>query len=77
MILNLSNQSCDVPIRDLIVAGWTGRDRAAVDRHIKELAELGVKPPARTPIFYRVATSLLTTSDAVDVNCRDSTGEVE
>jgi hypothetical protein len=77
MILNLSNQSCDVPIRDLIVAGWTGRDRAAVDRHIKELAELGVKPPARTPIFYRVATSLLTTSDAVDVIGRDSTGEVE
>jgi hypothetical protein len=77
MILNLSNQSCDVPIRNLIIAGWTGRDRAAVDRHIRELAELGVTPPARTPIFYRVAASLVTTSDAVDVIGTDSTGEVE
>ena len=77
MTLNLSNQWCDVPVRDLIIAGWTGRNTHAVEKHIKELAELGVKPPARTPIFYRVAASLLTTSDAVDVVGRDSTGEVE
>src|SRR5687768_15705876 len=77
MNLSLSAQWCDVPVRDLIIAGWTGRDRAAVDRHIRELAELGVRPPARTPIFYRVAASLLTTSAAVDVIGRESTGEVE
>jgi hypothetical protein len=51
--------------------------QAAVDMHIRELAELGVTPPARTPIFYRVAASLLTTAAAVDVVGIDSTGEVE
>jgi len=68
---------CDVPVGDLVIAGWTGRDKAAVDMHIRELAELGVRPPARTPIFYRVAASLLTTEESVDVIGMDSTGEVE
>jgi hypothetical protein len=68
---------CDVPVRDLVIAGWTGRDRAAVEKHIRELAELGVAPPARTPIFYRVGASLLTTSPEVDVMGTDSSGEVE
>ena len=67
----------EVPVRDLVIAGWTGRDQAAVERHIRELVELGVAPPSRTPIFYRVAASLLTTADAVDVIGTDSTGEVE
>jgi hypothetical protein len=68
---------CDVAVRDLVVAGWTGRDQAAVEMHIRELAELGVAPPSHVPIFYRVATSLLTTATAVDVIGTDSTGEVE
>ena len=29
----------------LIIAGWTGRDRAAVDHHIAEFAALGVPRP--------------------------------
>ena len=37
----------------LVIAGWTGRDEAALRKHIKELAEIGVKPPRTTPIFYR------------------------
>jgi hypothetical protein len=67
----------EVTVRDLVIAGWTGRNRAAVEKHIKELAELGVTPPARTPIFYRVGASLLTTAAAVDVIGREATGEVE
>jgi hypothetical protein len=68
---------CEVPVRNLVIAGWTGRDRAAVAMHIRELAELGVAPPSRVPIFYRVAASLMTTSATVDVIGTDSTGEVE
>jgi len=71
------DRSCEAPVRDLVIAGWTGRDRAAVEKHIRELAELGVTPPSRTPIFYRVAASLVTTADEVEVIGRDSTGEVE
>ena len=43
----------------LIMAGWTGRDRAAVDHHIAELAALGVPGPTRIPTFYRLDPALL------------------
>ena len=33
-------------VQQFIVAGWTGRDAAAVQHHIDELAAIGVKPPA-------------------------------
>src|SRR6478752_6414465 len=42
------------PVNELVIAGWTGRDEAALRKHIRELEEIGVKPPKTTPIFYRV-----------------------
>ncbi|MEO9527100.1 MAG: DUF2848 family protein, partial [Roseibium sp.] len=39
----------------LIVAGWTGRDRAAVDHHIEELAAIGVPTPSSVPLYYQWA----------------------
>lgn len=44
----------------LVVAGWTGRDRAAIEHHIDELARLGVPRPSTVPLYYRLAHSLLT-----------------
>jgi hypothetical protein len=64
-------------VEDLVVAGWTGRDVAALERHIAELAAIGVKRPRTTPIFYRVAASLLTTDDAIHVLGEHTSGEVE
>jgi len=64
-------------IEDLVIAGWTGRDAAAVEKHIVELEAIGVKRPSRTPIFYRAAASLLTTAGAIQVAGDDSSGEVE
>ena len=61
----------------LVIAGWTGRDVAAVEAHIAELEHLGVKRPKTTPIFYRVASALLTTDAAIEVAGGDSSGEVE
>jgi hypothetical protein len=66
-----------IKIQNAVVAGWTGRDAAAVEKHIVELEELGVKRPTSTPIFYRVAASRLTTQDSVEVSGNDSSGEVE
>jgi hypothetical protein len=60
-----------------VIAGWTGRDAAAVEKHIKELEALGVKRPATTPIFYRVAASRLTTDDSIEVMGSASSGEAE
>ncbi len=66
-----------VPIDDAVVAGWTGRDAAAVEKHIRELELLGVKRPATTPIFYRVSAARLTTDAEIEVVGEQSGGEVE
>jgi 2-keto-4-pentenoate hydratase/2-oxohepta-3-ene-1,7-dioic acid hydratase in catechol pathway len=64
-------------VQRLIIAGWTGRDAAAVQHHIEELQALGVKPPATVPTFYPLAASLLTTDDVLEVPRDDSSGETE
>lgn len=64
-------------ISTLVIAGWTGRDREAVDHHIVELEAIGVRPPREVPMFYRVGATLLTNEDAIDVVGADSSGEVE
>jgi hypothetical protein len=64
-------------VKHLVIAGWTGRDLAALERHIRELEAIGVRRPATTPIFYRVAASLLTTENCIDVLGDHSSGEVE
>jgi hypothetical protein len=61
----------------LVLAGWAGRNQAAVEAHIRELEALGTPRPSRTPVFYRVAASLLTTGDAIEVVGSESSGEVE
>ena len=66
-----------VTVAHLVIAGWTGRDRAAVEKHILELEELGVKRPATTPVFYRASASLLTTDQAIEIPGAASSGEVE
>jgi hypothetical protein len=67
----------DVTIERTIVAGWTGRDPVAVEKHIKELELLGVKRPATTPIFYRVSNARLTTDPTIEAIGDTSGGEVE
>ena len=67
----------DVAIEQAVIAGWTGRDADSVEKHIKELEALGVKRPATTPIFYRVAAARLTTDSAIEVLGEQSSGEVE
>ena len=64
-------------IENLVVAGWTGRNVAALEAHIKELEAIGVKRPKTVPIFYRVACSTLTTATFIEVMADKSSGEVE
>lgn len=64
-------------IRTAVIAGWTGRDKVALEKHIVELEELGVARPASTPIYYRCAAARLTTADVIESTGPDSSGEVE
>ena len=64
-------------IEDLVIAGWTGRDVAALNHHIDELKAIGVPSPSSVPLYYRVATQLLTQADTIEVLGEDTSGEVE
>ena len=61
----------------LVIAGWTGRDAAAVEKHIVELELLGVRRPSRAPIFYAASVSRLTTASEIEVLGPQSSGEAE
>jgi Protein of unknown function (DUF2848) len=43
----------------LLVAGFTGRDPQTVERHLAELAELGIAPPPRMPMVFALPNWLL------------------
>jgi Protein of unknown function (DUF2848) len=66
-----------VDIEDLVIAGWTGRDVAALNHHIEELKAIGVQPPSKVPLYYRVAAQMLTQADKIQVLGDDTSGEVE
>jgi len=61
----------------LVCSGWVGRDPAALQAHIDELAKLGIPGPSRVPIYMNFSTYLLTTEDEITVVSSQSSGEVE
>jgi hypothetical protein len=66
-----------VTIDHLVVAGWAGRDEAALRHHVEELAAIGVPRPSAMPVFYRVAAQTLTQAPVLSVLGDDTSGEVE
>jgi hypothetical protein len=64
-------------LQQAVIAGWTARDVAAMEKHIKELEEIGVARPSSTPVYYRVGVARITTADAIQASGPDSSGEVE
>ncbi|WP_088140714.1 DUF2848 domain-containing protein [Achromobacter xylosoxidans] len=67
----------EVELDTLIVAGWAGRDIAAIEHHIEELAAIGVPRPSSVPLYYRIADNQLTQKETVQALGEDSSGEVE
>jgi 4-hydroxyphenylacetate 3-monooxygenase len=61
----------------LVVAGYTGRDQAAVRHHIAELAAIGVPEPDSVPAFYEIEVDRLTTDTTLEVDGSATSGEVE
>ncbi|MBT3549876.1 MAG: DUF2848 domain-containing protein [Rhodospirillaceae bacterium] len=67
----------DANVDQLVIAGWTGRDTAAVEEHIAELEAIGVARPPATPCFYRASASLLTQAPSIQALGANSSGEAE
>lgn len=74
--LVLEDEPATVTVDTLIVAGWTGRDRCAVEAHMAELEVLGVPRPSKAPVFYRVSAARLTTDEVIESTLAAS-GEAE
>lgn len=70
-------QVLGVDLTELVVAGWAGRDRAAIEHHIEELAAIGVPRPSTVPLYYRVAENLMTQAERIQVLGSETSGEVE
>ena len=64
-------------IEQAVIAGWTGRDPVARDKHIAELEAVGIARPATTPIYYRCSARRITMEDQIEVCGEHSSGEVE
>lgn len=77
LALDGSKELITTDINQMVIAGWAGRDQAAIEHHIEELAAIGVPRPSSVPLFYRVASQTLTQRSAIEVVGSESSGEVE
>src|SRR5258708_8682994 len=77
LVQGASARRARVAVTALVIAGWTGRDKAAVEKHIRELEEIGITRPASTPIYYRASASRLTTAEIIEATGTASSGEAE
>src|SRR5262249_12497441 len=77
-VVSLDQQATvSLPVARVLLAGYTGRDRAAVLAHIEELQRLGLAPLPRGRMVYEVPPRLLTTGGSVTVSGAETSGEVE
>ncbi len=72
-----STDVLEVPVRRIVVVGFSGRDPASVEAHMRELAELGARLPERVPIVLELDPSLLAFDSQIDVRGSFTSGEVE
>ena len=64
-------------VRHIVCGGYSSREPAEVERHIKELEGLGIQRPKETPVFFSVASYLATVASAIEVQGPFTSGEVE
>jgi|ERR1035437_9086363 hypothetical protein len=67
----------NVDVDVLLLAGYTGRDQAAVRAHIEELERHGVSAPSIVPTVYAVPATRLSTASRIAVHGERTSGEAE
>ena len=48
-VTDSGEKAVTVPVADLVIAGWTGRDPAAMEAHMAELEAIGSHDPKQLP----------------------------
>lgn len=61
----------------LVVVGYTGADRVAVEEHIAELSAAGVAPPPQVPMYWAMPAAALTQQARIEVPGPATSGEIE
>lgn len=64
-------------VRRLGCLGYSGRQHEDVERHVQELARVGIQRPRQAPAFTAVGASLATVDTAIEVQGPFTSGEVE
>ena len=72
-----TDQTVSFSPRTLIIAGFTGRNKSAVDDHVRELVNQGIQAPESVPSFYLLAPDLLTHANHIEVPTPETSAEVE
>jgi len=72
-----ASKNVALSIEQVLIAGYTGRNRQKVMEHIEELRLLGVAPPARIPTIFVVPPAVMTTEPRVVVSGPRTSGEAE
>lgn len=67
----------DFVVENIYNGGYAGRDQTRVREHIEELALIGVPVPANIPTLYPLANNNLATADAIQVQNKETSGEIE
>lgn len=76
--LNVRGDVVTVAIDRVVNAGYSGRDRESVRKHVDELVEDGIEAPDRVPTTYRVPPGVLRVDPgAIQVVGEDTSGEAE
>ncbi|MDP7623810.1 MAG: DUF2848 domain-containing protein [Rhodospirillales bacterium] len=75
--LQLAGDKIDYVLDNIIIGGLTGIDVEAIEKHLDELAEIGVTRPSSIPLFFRAAADMVSTADDIQVLGEDTSGEAE
>lgn len=77
MNFRVDGKEIDWEPKNLIIAGYTAKDQAALRAHIEELAKIGVPAPQTVPMIYQLSPELLSTESEITTVRNDSSGEAE
>ena len=73
----VDGDSVEIDPTAVVIAGFTGRDRDAVQHHLAELAELGVPTPAAVPSFYVTPGASAVQQPVLSMVSAETSGEAE
>lgn len=75
--IEIEGTSKEVLINQTYCIGYTGRNIEDTEKHIKELAEIGIAEPPEVPMLYPVRNSSLTQKENIEVLGNKTSGEAE